>query len=291
MPGSKTYTSNKINELLEMELLDVASEMEKHSAKKLINAFFCEIIIICLSLLLSVWAEYLSLKDIPTASRSTVTPIEESIVKMETIMSLICVFVLSYLLIHLLVKVVIWFFSAIFNKRILPSEKVKAYADFHKKIINHIYLGISFENKFNEYVSRIKKGKSKIDFDLAANYLSQATHYFRLAKDELSDLIPTEAKRGSYLDRRNAMYLDYVGFPVINIALISGQRSLGRLSENKEEIHKYVEDIDDEANKCTIKQGYSNSLESLFDEIGSYVTCYQSFIERVVYLQTLVKSK
>ena len=40
MPGSKTYTSNKINELLEMEFLDGVSKMEKHSAKNCRALFF-----------------------------------------------------------------------------------------------------------------------------------------------------------------------------------------------------------------------------------------------------------
>lgn len=291
MPGSKTYTSNKINELLEMEFLDGVSEMEKHSARKLTNAFFCEVLKISLSLLASVGIEYLSLKETSTSAKPAIEPMGELIVEMETIISLISVFVLSYLLINLLVFVGKWIFSAVFNKRILPSEKAKSYADFHKKIINHIYLGISFENKYNVYVSVANAQKNDINFDLAANYLSQAVHYFRLAKDELSELIPSQVKRGSYLDRRNAMYLDYIGFPIITIALISGQRSLMRLLETKNKILNVTDSIVAKANQHSIKQGYSNSFKFLFDVIGSYVDCFQGFLERVEDLQMLVQPK
>lgn len=289
MPGSKTYTSNKINELLEMEFLNGVSKMEKHSAQKLSNTFFLEVLKISLSLLISVVVECFSLKEGLTATKQSVDQMDELIVKMETIIFMIVVFVLSYLLIHLLVVVGKWLFSAVFNKRILPSEKVKAYVDFHKKIINHIYLGISFENKYNVYIFPEGNQKTEIIVDLAVNYLSQAVHYFKLAKDELSELIPNEVKRNSYLDRRNARYLDYVGFPIINIALISGQRSLRRLLGTKDSILGVANSITAKANEHSIKKGYSDSLGFLFDEINSYADCYQGFLERVVGLQNLLK--
>lgn len=291
MPGSKTYTSNKINELLEMEFLDGVSEIEKHSARKLTNAFFGEVLKISLSLLASVGIEYLSLKETSTTVRPAVGSRGELIAEIETIISLIIVFILSYLIINLLVFAGKWIFSAVFNKRILPSEKSKSYADFHKKIINHIYLGISFENKYIVYVAMASKQKNDTNFDLAANYLSQAVHYFRLAKDELSELIPSQVKRGSYLERRNAMYIDYIGFPIINIALISGQRSLMRLLGTKDKILKITDSIVADANELSIKQGYSNSLTVLFDEIDSYADCFQDFLKRVSDLQMLLQSK
>ena len=46
-----------------------------------------------------------------------------------------------------------------------------------------------------------------------------------------------------------------------------------------------------EANEHSIKQGYSDSLGSLFDEINGYADCYQSFLNRVADLQNLLKSK
>lgn len=290
MPGSKTYTSNKINELLEMEFLDGVSKMEKHSAKKLSSTFFLEVLKISLSLLISVMVECLSLKEGLTATGQIVEPTNNLIAKMEMIIFMVSVFVLSYLIIHLLVVVGKWLFSAIFNKRILPSERVKAYVDFHKKIINHIYLGISFENKYNAYKS-LENGQKEIVVDLAANYLSQAVHYFKLAKDELSELIPTEVKRGSYLDKRNAKYLDHIGYPVVCIALISGQRSLRRLLDTKNDMLGDTNPNTTEANGQSIKQGYKNSLESLFNEINLYADCYQAFLERVAHLQKLLETE
>lgn len=290
MPGSKTYTSNKINELLEMEFLDGVSKMEKHSAKKLSSTFFLEVLKISLSLLISVMVEYFSLKEGLTATEQIVEPTNNLIAKMEMIIFIVSVFVLSYLTIHLLVVVGKWLFSAIFNKRILPSEKTKAYVDFHKKIINHIYLGISFENKYNVYMSVKSDQKAEIVVDLAANYLSQATHYFKLAKDELSELIPTEVKRGSYLDRRNAKYLDHIGYPIVNIALISGQRSLRRLLGTKADMLGVANPNATEANGQSLKQGYKDSLDSLFNEINVYADCYQAFLERVAHLQKMLKS-
>lgn len=290
MPGSKTYTSNKINELLEMEFLDGVSKMEKHSAKKLSSTYFLEVLKISLSLLISVMVECFSLKEGLTATEQIVEPTNNLIAKMEMIIFMVSIFVLSYLIIHLLVVVGKWLFSAIFNKRILPSEKTKAYVDFHKKIINHIYLGISFENKYNVYMSVESDQKTEIVVDLAANYLSQATHYFKLAKDELSELIPTEVKRGSYLDQRNAKYLDHIGYPIVNIALISGQRSLRRLLGTKADILGVANPNTTETNGQSLKQGYKDSLDSLFNEINVYADCYQAFLERVAHLQKMLKS-
>ena len=291
MPGSKTYTSNKINELLEMEFLDGVSKIEKQSAKKLSNTFFLEVLKIGLSSLITAIVEYFSLKGVLVPKEPAAEPVDELMVQTEMIVFMIAVFVLSYLLIHLLVVVGKWLFGAIFNKRILPSEKAKAYVDFHKKIVNHIYLGISFENKYSVYISLAETQKNEISFDLAANYLSQAVYYFKLAKDELSELIPTEAKRNSYLDRRNAKYLDCIGFPIINIALISGQRSLRRLLGAKEIMLAAAKSITAEANEGSIKQGYLDSLGFLFKEIDSYADCYQSFLSRVADLHNLLKSQ
>ena len=291
MPGSKTYTSNKINELLEMEFLDGVSKMEKQSAKKLSNTFFFEVLKISLSLFITAVVECLSLKGVLVPKEPAVESMDELIVKMEMIIFMIVVFVFSYAFIHLLVAIGKWLFSAFVNKRILPSEKVKAHINFHKKIVNHIYLGISFENKYSVYILPEEAQKNEIIFDLAANYLSQAVYYFELAKNELSELIPTGAKRNSYLDWRNAEYLDSIGFPIINITLISGQRSLRRLLRTKEKILDAAKSINAEANAHSIKQGYSDSLESLFDQINSYADCYQSFLSRVADLQNLLRSK
>ena len=233
MPGSKTYTSNKINELLEMEFLDGMSKMEKHSVKKLSGAFFCEVLKINLSLLMSAVVDFPSLAEFLAKAQQAAEPMDEHIVKIKTVILMIVAFIFSYLFIQLLFVIGRWLFSAVFNKRFLPSEKGHAYVEFHKKILNHIYLAISFENKYDMYIFQAAGQTTKIAVDLAANYLSQAVHYFKLAKDELYELIPPDANKHSYFEKRNAKYLNYIGFPIIKIALISGQRSLRRLLETK----------------------------------------------------------
>jgi hypothetical protein len=90
-------------------------------------------------------------------------------------------------------------------------------------------------------------------------------------------------------DQRNAKYLEYIGFPIVVIALISAQRSLNRLLETQNCMLKITDTIAAKANLHHIQHGYSNALQSLFLEIGTYVTCYQSFLMRVADLQELLR--
>lgn len=279
MPGSKTYTSNKVNELLEVEVIDSINDLEKQRLKSISTTLFCEIIKVSISILVTTLINLLIL----SAKENT----ESSWSDLKIIAICISMFILIYPIINGLAIVFKWLFDALFNKRICSTEKKKGYLNFHKKIVNHIYLGISFENKYNMYISKASSQADDLNLDLATNYLSQSVHYFKIAKDELQELIPE--KNSGVLEKRNAEFMDFIGFPLMNVSLISGQRSLNRLLAAEQKICNLAQEITAEANGGVIKQAYLTSISSLYSEIKRYVSRYEDFLERSIALQILVE--
>ena len=279
MPGSKTYTSNEVNELLEAEFIDSINDLEKQRLKSISNTLFWEIIKVSVSLLITTLINLL----ISPAKESP----ENSLSQLKMIAICIFVFIIIYLIINGLAIVTKWLFDAFFNKRLFTAEKRKGYLNFHKKIVNHIYLGISFENKYNMYLSKASSDADDLNLDLATNYLSQAVHYFKIAKEELQELIPEE--NNGVLEKRNAEFMEFIGFPLMNVSLISGQRSLNRLLSTEQQICNIAEEITAEANGGVIKQAYICSISNLYSEIKRFVSRYEDFLERSIALQTLIE--
>lgn len=277
MPGSKTYTSNKVNELLEHDFFDGINDMEKHRLKGISFSIFAEILKICLSLLVT---SFISIFTLPPQDDET-----NLIFNLEVITICIAIFIGAYLVINIIFRIGKWILDAIFNKRLLSSEKKKAYLIFHKKIVNHIYLGISFENKYKVYISNASNEIDDLNLDLASNYLSQSVHYFKIALAEIQDLIPPDVKEKGWREKKNAEFLDHIGFPLLNVSLVSAQRSLNRLLATESQIKKLTNSVLASYNKTTIQLAYSSSIEGLFVEINSYIISYESKLERVLYLQ------
>ena len=277
MPGSKTYTSNKVNELLEHDFFDGINDMEKHRLKSFSKSIFMEIIKICLSLLLTT---FISIFTLPTQDNES-----SLIINLEIISLCLAGFICFYILTNVLFVVVKWIFDALFNKRLFSSEKKKAYLIFHKKIVNHIYLGISFENKYNAYISHASNKTDDLNLDLASNYLSQSVHYFKIALSEIQELIPPDTQKRGWREKKNAEFLDHIGFPLLSVSLVSAQRSLNRLVATETQIKELTKTVLANANEQAIKQAYSNSIEGLFSEINLYICGYESKLERVLCLQ------
>ncbi len=276
MPGSKTYTSNKVNELLESEFLTSINGMEKGRIKSLSKLFFEETIKVILSLLVTtIIGVFSNIADEEAGNLEY---------NLKIIAIGLAIFLGAYLLLNGLHWVVRWLFHAVFNKRILRSEKKKAFWKFHKQIINHIYLGISFENKYNEYLRHSSENENDLNFDLAMNYLSQAVHYFEIAENELDDLIP-DTVSSNKKPIKDANFLAHVGYPLLNVSLVSAQRSLNRLFKSKNELVRIIDKVQASSNVEAIKTGYLNSEIALFDEISSYTGKYNQFLERTLFLQ------
>lgn len=277
MPGSKTYTSNKINELLEHDFLDGVSDLEKHGLKGISSTIFLEILKIGLSLIFTTWVSILTLPDGSNPN--------DLLFNLKIIAICIIVFIIFYLLVNLIFITGRWLFDALFNLRRFSSQKEKASLDFHKKIVNHIYLGISFENKYNEYISRSTNKENDLMLDLSLNYLSQSVHYFKIASEEINKYIPSDAKRKGMRERKNAEFLNYIGFPLLNISLISAQRSLKRLLTTEGHIREITNSVLAASNRETIKLAYMNSINELFQEIRLYIGDYESKAEKTLRLQ------
>lgn len=278
MPGSKTYTANKVNELFEVEFINDIGTMEKQRLSGISFKLFLEVIKICISLFVT------------TLINRSILPNGDEPISLYDLMLIISkyilVFILAYVIVYGLAIVGKWFFNAFFNKRLLCSEKKKAYLNFHKKIVNHIYLAISFENKYNMYITLSGEQSNSLNLDLAAIYLSQSVHYFKIAYEELCELVPP--KRKGKAEKRNASFMDYMGYPLVNVSLISGQRSLERLLENQNVISDYIENIKAKSNEGIIKTTYLNSIKELYVEIKFYKNKYESFLERSVALQNII---
>lgn len=279
MPGSKTYTSNKVNELLEFDFFEGISEIEKNRSKGISSVISEEIIKICISLYFTTF----------TGIFSTTENTVDSVSNLKLMSQCILLFAVVYISATVAWKIFKWILDAIFNKRLLIGEKKKAYVSFHKRIINHIYLGISFENKYNEYLTKSQNGENDLCLDLASNYLSQSVHYFRVAKNELFELIPTKSGKCGFREKLNASFLDYVGYPLILISLITAQRSLNRLLNSKTAIDNFKNKLDSKNNNTTINNAYSKSISDLFSDIELYVGNYESFLERVISLERIAK--
>lgn len=278
MPGSKTYTSNKVNELLEHDFLAGINDMEKHRLKGVSFSIFKEVLKLCLSLF---FTTLMSMLTLSTKEENQ----SDLIFSLEVISIFTAVFIGFYILTHIIFFIGKWVFAALFNKRIFPAEKKKAYLIFHKKIVNHIYLGISFENKYNLYISNATNKIDDLNLDLASNYLSQSVHYFKIALTDIQDLIPPYIKGKDFREKMNAEFLDYIGFPLINVSLASAQRSLNRLLATESQVKDLTNSILANNNGTTIQLAYSSSIKGLFEEINSFINSYELNLERVLNLQ------
>lgn len=281
MPGSKTYTSNKVNELIEEEFIDGINNLEKQHSKSISNTVFWEITKVSISILAT------TLINLLLASQNGYSTPSWS--DLRIISSCIIIFIVMYFIVNGLAIAFKWLFDAIFNKRLLSSEKKRGYLIFHKRIVNHIYLGISFENKFNMYISKASSKEDDLNLDLATNYMSQSAYYFKIAKEELIELIPERSS--GILEKRNADFLNFIGFPTLNISLISAQRSLNRLNAAEKQIRAFIVNMNAKSNEGVIKQAYQKSINDLYAEIKEYIAKYEDFLERSITLQKIIDSQ
>lgn len=140
------------------------------------------------------------------------------------------------------------------------------------------------------YISKASSKEDDLNLDLATNYMSQSAYYFKIAKEELIELIP-ERSSGK-LEKRNADFLSFIGYPILNISLISAQRSLNRLIASEEQICGFLANITAKSNEGVIKQAYQKSINDLYEKIKTdYVPKYEEFLERSISLQRTFNNK
>lgn len=276
MPGSKTYTSYKANELLESEFLDTLQSLKRNRFWDISNIIVSEILKISLSILISAIVNYMIT---PPEIIHNILPKELS-----TIAVFIFLFIIIYLLMYFVLVMIRLILDTLFNKRRRQTIKNAAYETFHKRILNHIYLAISFENKYIVYLSKQHNSIDDLNFDLAINYLSQAVHYFKLSKISLNKLIPPLVKNTGYRERKNAEFLGHIGYSILSISLVSGQRSLNRLYNTKSKILNSVSNISSTSNNSTIRLNYTTSINMLFSEINDCISQFNQHLVRTTKL-------
>ena len=232
MPGSKTYTANKVNELFEIEVHDTIHEIEtQHSFR---SGFFLEIIKIAISVLLS------TIASIHTS--------DSNIQGINLLIHCIVIFILLYIVLTGLFAIGKYLVGTLLSRRIFRSIRKEQYNLFHKRTLNYVYLGISFENKYSSYLDKNKNctfvnGPSS-DTDLIINYLAQAVYYFSIAHDGFEIVIPKETNN-KRKENINAKFVNYIGFPYLAISLSSALNSLDRLDD-------YISQLKDALRKAAI---------------------------------------
>lgn len=248
MPGSKTYTANKVNELYEIEVHDTLHAMEhKHG---LVSNAFWEVLKISLSVLLT------AIVSVSSTSGVDGTGIDMLIYYTISFIILYVVLTALFKLLRLLIEI-------LFSARIFPSVKKEYYNLFHKRTLNYIYLGISFENKYSSYLEKCAKedyvNNPCSDTDLIINYLSQSVYYFFLAQEEFDKVIPkrTQSERKEKLNKK---FLEYIGFPYLTISLASAKNALERLVNH---ISCLTSVISKSAYPDDIKNSYTVSISKL----------------------------
>lgn len=257
MPGSKTYTSNKVNELFEIEMQESAQLVEDKKGKNIASTVFWEVLKIAASILGTTYYNYRFM--LPEKEITDTIPYSE---QLRLLLYHILGFIVLYILLTGLCKLFRWLIEIFFSKRVFPSVKKQSYDRFHKKILNYIYLGVSFENKFNVYLTHHLESEENLnyatDFDLTINYLSQSIYYFDKAYSGIDDIIPQRIKPNGRKEKANAKFLKYIGYSHLLVAFASAHNSLMRLVNSTEILKSKISDI-----PTTISESYKLSVDDL----------------------------
>lgn len=281
MPGSKTYTSNKVNELFEIEMRESAQLVEDKKGKNIASTIFWEVLKITASILGTTYYNYRFM--LPEKEISDTIPYYE---QLQLLLYHILGFIVLYILLTGLCKSSRWLIEIFFSKRVFPSVKKQSYDRFHKKILNYIYLGVSFENKFNVYLMHHLKSESSLnyttDLDLAINYLSQSIYYFVKAYSGIDDIIPQRIKPNGRKEMANAKFLKYIGYSHLLISFASAHNSLTRLANSTETLKAKIINM-----PTTISESYKLSIDDLqHNYIVRLKDNYESLLVRTKSLKT-----
>lgn len=270
MPGSKTYTSYKANELLEFELLNAIQSMNKKRSSSFRFTLFWEVVKISISVVFaSLFSPYIDGKSLSE--------------QWNFLGTLVLLFLLSYLAVSGLLVVAKWLFDALFNKRRLRKEQVYANDYFHKRILNYVYLAIGFENKFNCYLQKYSCCSNNCsEVDLIVTYLAQAVYYFEKANTELKKIIPPkEMEKNIKKEKVNAEYLSIIGYDYLITSIEGSINSIKRISGAAKEL---------EVNhpllfKCIFDQKYQDNVSALALTANMLILSYEQYYERVYALR------
>lgn len=270
MPGSKTYTSNKVNELFEIEMQESAYNSEAKKTKSIACMFFVEILKISLSLLGTIYFNYkLNFSNLNISEKLSYSD------QILFLIKIICGFIVLYLSLAAFIIILKIIIEWLFGKRVFRGFRRKAYALFHKRILNYIYLGASFENKYNKYLNNYLNDNNSPDYskflDLTMDYFSQSLYYFNKAYIEIDEFYPKKVKQNGRKEKLNAIFLNRIGFSHLIISFVSAYNSLKRLDDSIDLLETRIvhcPNIISESYKLAIddlKQSYIMSLISNYD--------------------------
>lgn len=267
MPCSKTYTNNKANELLEVQMDESAHLIDVHKEKSIASTIFWEVIKITSSILLTTYFNFQFI--IPTLNNNNTIPYPEQI---KILLYHIAGFIILYVLFTGLIKLIKWLFEILFSNRMFSSVKTQAYNLFHKRVINYLYLGVIFENKYSVYLNQKSKDKNDKNYnrDLAINYFSQSIYYYKKADIEIENIIPERVKKEGRKEKTNAKFLNSIGYSHILISFNSAKNSLTRMNESITNLYE-ISSSDLEFYKPIISNLQQDYIEPLIDKYQSHI--------------------
>lgn len=235
MPGSKTFTSTKSNELLEYDLINEIKSINDSNLQKVCSKITIEFFKLLFSFAIT------SVLSISKNIFHHLTNSEDAynlLLMLYDAMKVFIIFLLSYIFIHYLGKFLTSLFNLVFNERILNAKKDNYKRMFYSRTYNMIMLGISFENKSNHYKNNFAEEiKSKTYneivkdsnyIDLIVMYLSQSIYYFEVAETDLCKIIPV--RMSGKKEKVNLNYINHICISNLKLDLNSSINSLCRLS-------------------------------------------------------------
>lgn len=248
-----------------------AQLVEDKKGKNIASTIFWEVLKITASILGTTYYNYCFV--LPEKEIVDTIPYSE---QLRLLLFHILGFIVLYILLTGLCKLFRWLIEIFFSKRVFPSVKKQSYDRFHKKILNYIYLGVSFENKFNVYLMHHLKSESSLnyttDLDLAINYLSQSIYYFDKAYSGIDDIIPKRIKPNGRKEKANAKFLKYIGYSHLLISFASAHNSLMRLANSTETLNAKITNIPtvtSESYKLSVNDLKQNYIVRLKDNYES----------------------
>jgi hypothetical protein len=272
MPGSKTFTSSKMLELLEYSLIEEYQKMQKRTSGSKTFSCFIEVAKVCFSTMLSS-------VFVLNANLSKIFSLEEpeGLIKAAAVLGIkICVvFLLGYILASLLLSKIIFLVNSIFNSRLTKKTKERSKQTFCHITANLIMLAVSFERKCYAYHKEEGSITNELErnawMDLEIKYFIQAISYFELAGKRLQDAIPDQMKF-CLKEKVNQKFEDYIGFDNLIIHITIALQSMDRLKNfysNVEGPAVGLEKLYQRINKFEYEQPIKNQgqfLDELIDE-------------------------
>lgn len=306
MPGSKTYTSTKSNELFEAEIeLYLKKQNSSSAVEKCINVII-EVAKIILSAIIPIYidqgfAKLFSASNTVSQNQTSI-PNPNSVLTpqfvAELFVPLIFYFSIGYAVLTILFSILKYLVQCFLSGRFWPKSKEAAKVYYHKVTLNQILLAMSFENKLRFYTQELVRQLSEAKpeevvektigdetkkhsvtqecetyVDMICSYFSEALYNIDNAIIGLKEAIPpsigNKVKRAVNLD-----YCQFIGIEYLKTGTNALKNILSRLTKSHN-------DLEDFHKKNTIVISNIDDLNVIIDQ-GAKIRNLLQVLENIV---------